>query len=564
MKKIKLSKKHIDIVNNSRFSFEEASEKNNAPQWVAIFLSALEQYKRISYASDNKYMHSDEADCFVAFVNPFVKVACLELMSKYGIFYKSLNEQIQLELEFQLVKKLKRICSSTLSTSFKENSVESDLNAYVSVVYKKPLVFFKEYSVLARLLSMHTAYWIQTVSKLIKRLLADFSEIDTLFFSKKIDISSSEDIVKMIAGLQLDLSDPHEQGQSVTIIEFNNGEKVVYKPKSVMAEHSFGVFVEWFNERVELELKLKYLPVIDKGCYGWAKYIEYKPCDNDDEINRFYTRIGMSSALLYVLRGMDYHHENLIANGEFPVFIDHEMLFYPIYVDPENKELMANSNSKSDIQSGYYESILNTRLYPIVEKRVNGTIADVSAVGHCSINKANPHLPVNDCSDHDPAKYLSFITDGFKAVYNIIAENKDALLGSDGLISCFADSNFRYNIRSTSSYLSINNLSIDPEAFKSGENYCNRIHAARSKMRAIFSRVVPADILLEEMKILTRLDAPRFTINAVDNYMLSADNKSLTKIFKYSGYELVEQRITDMSDADLHNQLKYIEDSIKG
>jgi len=83
-------------------------------------------------------------------------------------------------------------------------------------------------------------------------------------------------------------------------------------------------------------------------------------------------------------------------------------------------------------------------------------------------------------------------------------------------------------------------------------------------MRAIFSRVVPADILLEEMKILSRLDAPRFTINAVDNYMLSANNKPLTKIFKYSGYELVEQRITDMCDSDLRTQLKYIEDSIKG
>jgi len=438
MKKIKLRKKHIDIVNKSRFYFEEATEKNNAPQWVAIFLSAIEQYKRISYASDNKYMPGDEADCFVAFVNPFVKVACLELMSTYGVFYKSLNEQVQLELEFQLVKKLKRICSSTLSSGFKDNPVDTDLNTYVGFVYKKPLIFFKEYSVLARLLSMHTDYWVQSVAKLIKRMLADFNEIDALFFSKKFDISSCEAIVKMIAGLQLDLSDPHEQGQSVTIIEFNNGEKLVYKPKSVMAEHSFGVFVEWFNKRIDLELK--YLPVIDKGCYGWAKYIEYKPCDNDDEINRFYTRIGMCSALLYVLRGMDYHHENLIANGEFPVFIDHEMLFYPIYVDPENKELMAKSNSKSDIQSGYYESILNTRLYPIVEKRVNGTMSDVSAVGHCSINKINAHLPANDCSDHDPAKYLSYITDGFKAVYNIIVENKDDLLGSDGLISCFADS----------------------------------------------------------------------------------------------------------------------------
>jgi len=562
MKKIKLRKKYIDIINSSKFYFEEVTEKNNCPRWVAIFLSVIDQYKRISFASDNKYVINDESDSFIIFITPFIKVACLEVTSKHSMFYKSLNEQCQLKLEIQLAKKLKRICSSTLTTSFEKNDMGYDLGAYINALYKKPLVFFKEYSVLAKLLSMHTDYWIQSTSKLIKRLQSDFDEFDTRFFNIYCDNPSDEEIVKMIVGLQLDLSDPHEKGQSVTIVEFNNGEKVVYKPKSVMAEQSFGRFVEWLNGCTELQLE--YLPVIDKGSYGWVKYIEHKSCENNEEISRFYSRIGMSSALLYVLRGMDYHNENLIAHGEYPFFIDHEMLFYPIYVDAENKELIAKSESKTDVQSGYYESILNTRLYPIVEKRVNGTISDVSAVGHCSSDKINTHLPVNDCAIHDPGKYVSNIIDGFKTVYEIIRDNKDDLLSESGLISYFSQSSYRYNIRSTSSYLSINNLSIYSDAFKSGDNFCNRIHAARSKMQAIFSRVIPPDIMLEEMKILSRLDVPRFTIYSQDRHLLSPDHKCLTEIFKYSGVELVEQRIMDMSDADLYNQIKYIEDSING
>ena len=562
MKKIKFSKKYINILNSSKFYFEEVTEKNTPPKWLEIFLSAIDQYKRVSYTSDNKYILDDKSDDFIVFITPFIKVAYLDVMSRQGVFYRSLNEKCQLKLELQLAKKLKRICSSTLSTSFEKNGMGSDLGAYINTLYKKPLVFYKEYSVLAKLLSMHTDYWIQSTSKLIKRLQSDFNEFDASFFSLHFDSLSDEEIVKMIVGLQLDLSDPHEKGQSVTIVEFNNGEKVVYKPKSVMAEQSFGMFVEWINARVELQLK--YLPVIDKGGYGWAKYIKHSLCENNEEISRFYFRIGMFSALLYVLRGMDYHNENLIAHGEYPFFIDHEMLFYPIYVDSENTELVAKSKSKSDVQSGYYESILNTRLYPIVEKRVNGSISDVSAVGHCSTDKNNTHLPVNDCAIHDPSKYLIDITDGFKVVYKIIRENKDNLLSRSGLASYFSQSSYRYNIRSTSSYLSINNLSINSEAFKSGINFCNRIHAAQNKMKAVFYRVVPSDILLEEMKILSRLDVPRFTIYSADRHLLSPDHKRFTEIFKYSGCELVEQRVMDMSDSDLCNQIKYIEDSING
>jgi len=565
MSKIKFKKKYLDIFNKSKFPFEGVFNNQNTDRWMKILLSALEQYKRLPYDGSTEYKHGDDTDCYVSFIMPFMRVSELELMSRPGVFYKTLNSKCRFELERQLVNKLVRICSKTLLSCFKESQQschENDVcvGDYVNQVYKKPMVFFKEYIVLARLLAMHTDFWIQSTIKLIKRIQEDYSQFDALFFREHSDISGAE-IVKSISEIRSGLSDPHELAQTVTIIGFVNGEKVVYKPKSVIAEHGFGVIVDWLNDQSSLQFNLKYLPVIDKKCYGWVRFVEHKSCDNDNEINGFYSRLGMISALLYVLRGMDYHHENLIAHGQYPFFIDHEMLFYPIYIDPANRELA--SKSISDIQAGYYESVMNTRLYPIIEKRVNGSVADVSAVGFCSDAETNTNLPVGDCKKHAPERYLSNITTGFENVYNIIKDNQDALLyENDGLLNIFVNSEFRFNIRSTSSYLSINNLCLSAESLKSGDNFCNSIHAIQNQMRSIFSHGVPADLMLEEAKVLSRLDVPRFTLKSSDKHLISAGNNT-AKIFKFSGIELVKQRIRDMSESDLSKQIKYIEKAVE-
>ena len=58
------------------------------------------------------------------------------------------------------------------------------------------------------------------------------------------------------------------------------------------------------------------------------EHIDYKSCFNKNEANDFYTRSGNLLCLLYLLNAVDFHHENLIAHGSFPVLVDLESLFH--------------------------------------------------------------------------------------------------------------------------------------------------------------------------------------------------------------------------------------------
>ena len=68
--------------------------------------------------------------------------------------------------------------------------------------------------------------------------------------------------------------------------------------------------------------------MLNRDGYGWVEYVEYQPCSDETAVERFYQRAGMLLCSIYVLRGNDCHHENLIASGEHLVLIDMETLLH--------------------------------------------------------------------------------------------------------------------------------------------------------------------------------------------------------------------------------------------
>lgn len=570
MIKNKLNKRLIGIFENAAMPFElpqnQSELKRNIPSWAQFLSDAINQYHRTSFDMGNKPGSSDAV--LRGFVLPFVKVARIHLVSKTGSYYNYLDKTVQSGLEGYLSDRLIKYSRYSLcklanvsvepgvALSAEELHCLSDL---ISSICKKPLDLFTEYPVLGRLMSMLAIYWINSCERLLSRFVSDYSEISELHNLEDQSVSPA-DIISGISDIVNGLSDPHQFGETVAIISFNENYKIVYKPKPLKAEEAFSGLVDWLNKQDNIELELQAIPVIDKGKYGWSKYIDHMPCQNNDELKNFYTRLGMFSALLFLIRGMDYHNDNLIANGEHPYFIDHEMLFYPVYIDPENDELNAKSNS--DIQNGYYESVINTRLFPIVETRVDGTKNDVSAIGCYHNSKDNKHLPVATKDEHKPEKHVSSILQGFVSVYKTLMNNKQVLLDSDGPMCAFRGSTLRFNVRSTGIYLSINNLCVVPDSLVSGQAFTGKIHSIRVRLGSIFTRGLPEDMRLEELKILARLDVPRFSIRPTDKHLSVDKDKVFADVLKFSGMELVEQRIKDLSEIDMRTQVECIERSI--
>lgn len=134
------------------------------------------------------------------------------------------------------------------------------------------------------------------------------------------------EVVK-ITSVRCDLSDPHNGGEAVRIVELANDIKVVYKPRSLAAEQGFYSLVDHLNKRA-LPKKLHTPWVINKGVYGWMEYCQpvSRVSSADDALN-YSAQFGALCAIWYILGGTDLHVENVVFTHKGPVIIDCETVF---------------------------------------------------------------------------------------------------------------------------------------------------------------------------------------------------------------------------------------------
>ena len=92
--------------------------------------------------------------------------------------------------------------------------------------------------------------------------------------------------------------------------------------------------------------------------YCIEEFISNRECKTEDEIIKYYHRFGEYVALAYLLCGNDFHYENVIAHGEFPVLIDIETLIQ------NDSPIKRADNPYVKLSEKKYSSVLSTALLP--------------------------------------------------------------------------------------------------------------------------------------------------------------------------------------------------------
>jgi hypothetical protein len=187
------------------------------------------------------------------------------------------------------------------------------------------LEILRRYPVLARDACRHAGQWAETSLEMMERFAADREEI-----VRRLGAGADPG---PLAAVSTGLSDRHGGGRSVAVLAFASGLQAVYKPKSLAVDVHFQTLVAWLGER-GCDPPLRRLAVLDRGVYGWVEHVAARPCETPEEAERFHERQGAWAALFYALEATDFHHENLIAEGEHPVPIDLETLFQPALAEP--------------------------------------------------------------------------------------------------------------------------------------------------------------------------------------------------------------------------------------
>ncbi len=174
--------------------------------------------------------------------------------------------------------------------------------------------FLSEFPVVARLLTLSEVAWRRRVGALFTHLARDAA----------------------LLGLgELAIEDVHAHGgplqaRATTLaLTFAGGARLVYREKNL----GLGA---WFMElcgalnAAGLSVPLHVRAIrVRQGC-SWDAFVEAAPAHDPEAIRRWFTRAGMLVRLVERLAGTDFHAQNVVTAGEYPVPIDLETFFAPV------------------------------------------------------------------------------------------------------------------------------------------------------------------------------------------------------------------------------------------
>ncbi|MFE4712817.1 type 2 lanthipeptide synthetase LanM family protein [Paenibacillus sp. NPDC056722] len=508
------------------------------------------------------------------FINTLIEAKLYRLAKKSIHDEQAFLTDISIQFQQQILKLSYRTLVLDINVNRENNALLGETKEEKYDYYNRVLLddndyiinFFNVYPGLLRNIANEIRKTKKTLIELLSRFVKDKSEIEK-FLNKE----SKQTLITLIG---LGLGDSHSDGRKVAKVLL--GEDIlIYKPRSLNIDLLYQGIVEYLNQHIDEEKYNIISPnVISRKNYGWAQYIKYEECLCEEDITQFYTRMGSQIALLHVLNAVDFHSENIIANGSNPVLIDLESLFHIPY---ENMKNHKNEDAFNKAEQQLFLSVRSIGLLPFF---FGDSQVDVSGIGRKGkvqsfikvpqIKNLNTdgmkiereYLTTDDTSNHPKLDgnyvyaqdYIQQIKDGFATTYQVIKEKANEILG---IIHKFDDEIYvRFIPKPTAKYSSLLELSFHP---RFQHNAIDReVFIAKIWEEAKYDESY-LHIAKHEFRDLINNDIPYFKMNIYSNNLLTSRNRVIEGYFNRTPFETVRQKITSMSQEDLEFQLKVIE-----
>ncbi|GII55393.1 lanthionine synthetase [Planotetraspora thailandica] len=435
--------------------------------WQAGFLSIVSPFVDFSVSRFTESAHADGLD-EIADVHELARQLGLQLSESLAM---TASRTLVLELNvLRVTKRLHGDDAQQRFWSFVEHF--SSRNSLTELV--------AEYVVLARLLAQSCDQAVEALLEMLARLAKDRAEVVTSVFE-------GVDPGRLAEAKMGGVGDSHQGGRSVGILRFENGARLVYKPRRLSVHRHVNDVIGWLNGHLP-GYGLRTLTVVDSGAYGWVGFVEYDPGTDLQGIRRFYRSQGSLLAMLYALDGVDFHYENLIASGDQPILVDLESVFHPELPNPSGFSWL-DSDPAAAVLS---DSVSRVGLLPSVVWSEDGEVMDLggvgadagqtmpfktanwSAAGTDEMHLVREHLtfpgsqnrPSMDGHAVNPGHFSSELIEGFRAGYEAIVAHRSELLGPEGLLERFADDEIRVVVRATRIYGTLLTESTHPDVLR--------------------------------------------------------------------------------------------------
>lgn len=379
--------------------------------------------------------------------------------------------------------------------------------------------------VMLRLAATIRGQWIAATGDFLARLAADRGRLDRLIGGG----------AGRVAAIETELSDPHEGGRRVMVLTFENGARLVWKPRSLAAEAAWHDLVQWCAAN-GAPVALGAAPVLDCGSHGWMGFVPQAPDLTAAGAPDFWRRAGGLLAVMHVLRGSDLHHENVHIVDGVPVPVDLEAMLQPdlALVPAAVAVLCADQAARRRLEG----SVLAVGLLPR-EQRLAGRPVRMGALapvgeetvrlpGWTAVNRdamafetqtvTRPTAGIAITIDGRPAMPGAGAADlvaGYRAMIGFLAAHRGALLAAEGPLAGFAAARIRHVLRPTSYYEQLRQAARHPGAQTDGiawsRHFERPIRTARWDLGDGPGEDAGWDLLAPERAALARDDVPVFT-----------------------------------------------------
>ncbi|SFB45765.1 type 2 lanthipeptide synthetase LanM family protein [Clostridium frigidicarnis] len=502
------------------------------------------------------------------------KIANIKIIEDIDIFVENIMEHI-LDQLFQVAY---RVIILEINVARTEGRLQGKTSEERFIYFSNKLLQNKNY--------IHTMYneystLIEILNTIIKNNFNYIIEIVTNTAKELDNINlkfNNGNSVGYIKKISTGLGDTHKGGKAVSTIYFSKNIKVVYKPRSLELEYGFQKLLQWVEcKNIKGLFNFKKVKIHTINEAGWMEFIEYKECKNSKCGKEFYSRTGHILCLLYILNAVDFHYENLIAHGEYPILIDLESLFHG-KLKTQDKEINSGFAKAKKIIDNSVQSI--SLLPTNISKKVGHEYVSID-IGGLSANKeqvapfksliienmnldtikvikkdtiVKPQLnnPSINGEFLNSEKYLPEIKEGFEVLYNWVLDNKKEF--SKIVKSIFGGMRSRIILKPTFFYAQLLGISSHPDFMR--DFYHRKVLLHRI---GIHSNDEYCQIMKSEFQDLLSWDIPFFNVSISETYIIDSRGVKYIDLLEKSPINLVEEKIIDLTKADLKRQIDFIE-----
>lgn len=513
---------------------------------------------------------------FPEFYYKILQYCVISLKKRLQKFQSCYSETIYKDFSVHLCRELENMCLRTLIFEMhfykqaeklkgETNSQQYDFFCEKCIgkswFYKE---LFEKYPVLYRCVLNRCDQMEDYYVEVVENFYEDHDEIQQYMLGSE--------SVNQITGIEGGFSDSHNEGKQTLRIKIDNAIEILYKPHSMDNEKMFYDLLSWFSVKTGIT-QFSY-PFISKNTHSWSVCVEYSTCETEQQLKKYYRRLGVQLFLAYFLGTKDLHCENIISSGEYPVLIDLEVLV-SISAAQDRRAVTEEINyqlSKSVLYTGllpfYYWnrygkgincSAINgsgEQQYPFkVPVIMNERTSDMKIEYRYPMSKKENNMATWNGKFYEPYLYIDELMKGFTQAYNQAIKNKDEL---HVLLKQLSGLNSRVLVADTQRYSMMLSSSYHPSLLKDGADREVFLYAMMTGRKEQDIAIVNS-----EVKSMLNGDIPYFYCTLSEKNLLSGKKTIYLNYFPEDGEKEVYRKLDALNESDFEKQKEYIQLSLE-